>query len=129
MTQAVRLWVNYRQSEIKRIRMRLTAFYRRLQAIAARYFEAALNVCAPNATWRARKRLREICHAQRALEALQQNRLIFKAVADPERLDIAESFISRCAIKADHMSRRISENAEGLLERDARLLAQVSDPS
>ena len=61
------------------------------------------------------------------IDVIASCELLQQAVADPERLDFAEAFISRCAIKADYMARRISENAEGLLERDARLLAQVSD--
>jgi hypothetical protein len=63
------------------------------------------------------------------IDVIASCELLQQAVVDPERLDIAESFISRRAIKADHMSRRISENADGLLERDARLLAQVSEQS
>jgi len=49
--------------------------------------------------------------------------LLEQVVADPARLDFAASFIARHAIEADYLNRRIAENAEGKLERDARLIA------
>jgi len=49
--------------------------------------------------------------------------LLEQVAADPARLDFAASFIARHAIEADYLNRRIAENAEGKLERDARLIA------
>ncbi len=41
-------------------------------------------------------------------------------------IDVAESFIMRRFLETEHASRRIEENAEGHLERDARVLARAS---
>ena len=57
------------------------------------------------------------------IDVIASCELLQQVVADPDRLDIAESFIARHTIKADYLSRRIAENADGLLERDARLIA------
>ena len=43
-----------------------------------------------------------------------------------DRLDIAESFIARHAIKADYLNQRIANHADGILERNARVVAQVA---
>jgi hypothetical protein len=63
------------------------------------------------------------------IDVIASCELLLQVIADPERLDIAESFIARSSIRADHMGRRISENQEGLLERNARLVAQVAHES
>ena len=52
--------------------------------------------------------------------------LLHQAGADPNRLDLAEAFIIRRALDAEHMSRRIEENAEGRLHRDARVLEKLA---
>jgi len=57
------------------------------------------------------------------IDVIASCELLQQLVVDPDRLDIAESFIARHTIKADYLSRRIAENADGLLERDARLIA------
>ncbi len=57
------------------------------------------------------------------IDVIASCELLQQVVADPDRLDLAESFIKRHTIKADYLSRRIAENADGLLERDARLIA------
>jgi alkylation response protein AidB-like acyl-CoA dehydrogenase len=57
------------------------------------------------------------------IDVIASCELLQQVVADPDRLDLAESFIARHTIKADYLSRRIAENADGLLERDARLVA------
>ncbi|MCH8082791.1 MAG: acyl-CoA dehydrogenase family protein [Myxococcales bacterium] len=59
------------------------------------------------------------------IDVIASCELLQQVVADPDRLDIAESFIASHTIKADYLSRRIAENADGLLERDARLIAGV----
>jgi hypothetical protein len=57
------------------------------------------------------------------IDVIASCELLQQVVADRDRLDLAESFIARHTIKADYLSRRIAENADGLLERDARLIA------
>jgi len=61
------------------------------------------------------------------IDVIASCELLQQVVADPDRLDIAESFIASHAIKADYLSRRIAENADGLLERDARLIASITN--
>jgi hypothetical protein len=60
------------------------------------------------------------------IDVIASCELLQQVAVDPDRLDIAESFISRRAIKADHLNRRIAENAEGMLERNARLVAKAA---
>jgi hypothetical protein len=57
------------------------------------------------------------------IDVIASCEMLQQVVADRDRLDIAESFIARHAIKADYLNRRIAENADGLLERDARVIA------
>jgi alkylation response protein AidB-like acyl-CoA dehydrogenase len=61
------------------------------------------------------------------IDVIASCELLQQVAADPDRLDIAESFISRRAIKADYLNRRIAENADGVLERNARLVAKAAD--
>ncbi len=61
------------------------------------------------------------------IDVIASCELLQQVVADPDRLDIAESFIASHTIKADYLSRRIAENADGLLERDARLIASITN--
>ena len=63
------------------------------------------------------------------IDVIASCELLEQVVADRNRLDIAKSFIARHAIKADYLNRRIAENAEGLLERNARLVARVTSPA
>ena len=60
------------------------------------------------------------------IDVIASCELLQQVAVDPDRLDIAESFISRRAIKADYLNRRIAENAEGMLERNARLVAKAA---
>ena len=60
------------------------------------------------------------------IDVIASCELLQQVVADPDRLDIAESFIASHTIKADYLSRRIAENADGLLERNARLIASMT---
>ncbi|MCH8889948.1 MAG: acyl-CoA dehydrogenase family protein [Myxococcales bacterium] len=60
------------------------------------------------------------------IDVIASCELLEQVVADRDRLDIAESFIARHAIKADYLNRRIAENANGLLERNARLVARMT---
>ena len=74
----------------------------------------------PYALMRAKLMAEMVIDVTAATELLQQ------AGADPSRLDIAEAFIIRRALEIDYTGRRIQENAEGRLERDARVLAQAA---
>jgi hypothetical protein len=60
------------------------------------------------------------------IDVIASCELLQQVAADSDRLDIAESFITRRAIKVDHYNRRIAENADGMLERNARLVAQAA---
>jgi alkylation response protein AidB-like acyl-CoA dehydrogenase len=64
--------------------------------------------------------------AEMVIDVTAATELLQQAGEDPSRIDIAEAYIIRRALEADHTSRRIQENAEGRLERDARVLAQVA---
>jgi len=60
------------------------------------------------------------------IEVIASCELLQQVAVDSDRLDIAESFIARCAIKTDYLNRRIAENADGMLERNARLVEQAT---
>jgi alkylation response protein AidB-like acyl-CoA dehydrogenase len=60
------------------------------------------------------------------IDVIASCELLQQVAVDRNRLDLAESFIARHAIKADYLNRRIAENADGRLERDARLIAQTA---
>jgi len=61
------------------------------------------------------------------IDVIASCELLEQVAADSDRLDIAAAFIARHAIKADYLNRRIAENHEGRLERDARLVAWAAD--
>ena len=44
----------------------------------------------------------------------------------PERAGLAEAFIRRRMLDAEHMERRIQQNAKGRLESDEHLLVQLA---
>ena len=62
------------------------------------------------------------------IDVIAAAELLAQVKADPTRLDLAESYIRRRMLEVEHMSRRIERNAEGHLERDARVLAQAAAP-
>ncbi len=70
--------------------------------------------------------LRSKLLAEMVIDVAASTELLHQAGADPSRLDLAEAFIVRRALEIDHAGRRIEENAEGRLERDERVLAQVA---
>jgi len=70
--------------------------------------------------------LRAKLMAQMVIDVAAATELLHQVGADPARIDVAESFIMRRFLETEHASRRIEENAEGLLERDARVLARAS---
>ncbi len=61
--------------------------------------------------------------AEMVIDVIAGAELLRQAGTDPSRLDVAESFIRRRAIVDQALARRIAENAEGRLDRDARVLA------
>ena len=52
--------------------------------------------------------------------------LLKQAGAAPERMGLAEAFIRRRMLDAEHMERRIQQNAKGRLESDEQLLVQLA---
>jgi hypothetical protein len=60
--------------------------------------------------------------AQMVIDVAAATELLHQAGADPSRLDLAEAFIARRFLDVEHAGRRIEENSEGRLERDARVL-------
>ena len=60
------------------------------------------------------------------IDVIASCELLEQVGVDGDRLDIAESFIARHAIKADYLNQRIADNADGILERNARVVAQAA---
>jgi hypothetical protein len=63
---------------------------------------------------------------QMVIDVIASCELLEQVGADNDRLDIAESFIARNAIKADYLNQRIADHADGILERNARVVAQAA---
>jgi alkylation response protein AidB-like acyl-CoA dehydrogenase len=63
--------------------------------------------------------------AEMVIDVAAATELLHQAGADPARRDLAEAFILRQFLDVEYAGRRIEENAEGRLERDARILTQV----
>jgi hypothetical protein len=61
------------------------------------------------------------------IDVIASTELLVQVGVAPDRLDIAEAFIARHSIRTAHMGRRIEENAEGTLERNARVVALYSE--
>ena len=60
------------------------------------------------------------------IDVIASCELLAQVVVDRDRLDIADSFIARHAIKADYLNRRIADHTDGLLERNARLISRAA---
>jgi alkylation response protein AidB-like acyl-CoA dehydrogenase len=60
--------------------------------------------------------------AQMVIDVTAATELLHQAGVDPSRLDLAEAFIAKRFLDVEHAGRRIEENSEGRLERDARVL-------
>jgi hypothetical protein len=60
------------------------------------------------------------------IDVIASCELLEQVGVDNSRLDIAESFIARHAIKADYLNQRIADHADGILERNARVVAQAA---
>jgi hypothetical protein len=64
--------------------------------------------------------------AEMVIDVIASCELLKQAGAAPERLELAESFIRRRMLDAEHMDRRIQQNAKGRLESDEQLLEQLA---
>ena len=64
--------------------------------------------------------------AEMVIDVIASCELLKQAGAAPERLGLAESFIRRRMLDAEHMDRRIQQNAKGRLESDEHLLEQLA---
>jgi len=73
--------------------------------------------------------LRAKLMAEMVIDVIAAAELLAQVKADPARLDLAESFIRRRVLEAEHIGRRIAKNAEGHLERDARVLSRAAPAS
>jgi alkylation response protein AidB-like acyl-CoA dehydrogenase len=72
--------------------------------------------------------LRAKLMAEMVIDAIAATELLRQVGADPSRLDVAEGFIRRRMLEIETMGRRIEENHEGHLERDARILTTCAPP-
>jgi len=61
--------------------------------------------------------------AEMVIDVLAAVQLLRQAAADPGRRDLAEAWIRRRMLEVESSARRIEENHEGRLERDARVLS------
>ncbi len=70
--------------------------------------------------------LRAKLMAEMAIDVIAACELLVQVGADASRLDVAESWVRRRMLAAESSARRIRENADGRLERDARILAALA---
>jgi alkylation response protein AidB-like acyl-CoA dehydrogenase len=70
--------------------------------------------------------LRAKLMAEMVIDLISASELLLQAQAAPERRDLAEAFIRRRTYTVEEGARRIAQNAEGRLERDARLVARIA---
>jgi len=61
--------------------------------------------------------------AEMVIDVLAATELLRQVAADSSRLDLAESFVRRRMLQVESAARRIEENHEGRVDRDARVLA------
>jgi len=64
--------------------------------------------------------------AEMVIDVIAACELLKQAGAAPERMGLAEAFIRRRMLDAEHMERRIQQNAKGRLESDEQLLVQLA---
>jgi alkylation response protein AidB-like acyl-CoA dehydrogenase len=67
--------------------------------------------------------LRSKLMAEMVIDLISATELLLQAQASPERRDLAEAYILRRMLDVEHSAKRIDENHEGRLERDARIVA------
>jgi hypothetical protein len=70
--------------------------------------------------------LRARLMAEMVIDVIAAAELLKQAGAEPERIDVAESFIQRRMLAVEHRARRIGENAEGRVDLDKRVLARIT---
>ena len=58
--------------------------------------------------------------------AVSATELLRQAGADPSRLDLAEDWIFRASLESEYVARRIEAGLDGRLERDGRLVAELT---
>ena len=63
--------------------------------------------------------------AEMVINVVAASELLCQAVADPSRLDLAETFIRRRMLETENLRKRIDENTTGLLERHERILSRI----
>ena len=68
--------------------------------------------------------LRAKLMAQMVIDLISASELLIQAKADPERRDLAEAYVIRRMLDVAHAARRIRENHQGRLERDARIVSR-----
>jgi hypothetical protein len=64
--------------------------------------------------------------AEMVIDVIASCELLKQAGAAPERLPLAEAFIRRRMLDAEHKERRIQQNAKGRLESDGHLLGELA---
>jgi alkylation response protein AidB-like acyl-CoA dehydrogenase len=67
--------------------------------------------------------------AEMVIDVLAAVELLRQVAVDPSRADLAEAWIRRRMLCIDHAARRIEENQQGRMERDARILARATGAS
>jgi hypothetical protein len=73
--------------------------------------------------------LRAKLMAEMVINVIAATELLKQAGADPSRIDLASAFVRRRMLDVEGKARRIQLNADGRLERDARLLEMVAPSS
>ncbi len=73
--------------------------------------------------------LRAKLFAEMVINVIAATELLRQVDADPSRIDLAQAFVRRRMLETETMARRIQENAEGRLERDARVLSSLTGAS
>ncbi len=70
--------------------------------------------------------LRSKLLAEMVIDVGAATELLHQAGADPDRLDLASGFVRRRALEVEHTGRRITENVEGRIGRDANIVARAA---
>jgi hypothetical protein len=70
--------------------------------------------------------LRAKLMAEMVIAVIAATELLVQVGADASRIDLARAFVGRRMIEVDSKALRIRENAEGRLDRDARIVARVA---
>jgi len=71
--------------------------------------------------------LRSKLLAEMVIDVGAATELLHQAGADPRRLGLATAYVLRRALEVEHTGRRIAENVEGRLRRDAEIVALAAE--